>query len=171
MSGACDGAVDMYQSFKGQPAGWYPTCGTSEATPEFAGIVALADQVAHRKLGLINPDLYLLSSAHAKGIVDVTRGNTSVSFRPGAGNKLFNVRGFTAGRGYDLASGVGTVNAPAFVTELALMASHAELDPPRTSPGPGQAALTRRTTTAVTRERCGRCFVLSRLSWFSERSS
>jgi subtilase family serine protease len=124
MSGACDGAVDMYQSFKGQPAGWYPTCGTSEATPEFAGIVALADQVAHRKLGLINQDLYLLSSAHAKGIVDVTRGNTSVSFRQGAGNKLSKVKGFTAVRGYDLASGVGTVNAPAFVTELAMMSSH-----------------------------------------------
>ena len=46
MSGACNGAADMYQSFAGQPAGWYPTCGTSEATPEFAGIVALADQVA-----------------------------------------------------------------------------------------------------------------------------
>jgi len=124
MSGACDGAVDMYQSFKGQPAGWYPTCGTSEATPEFAGIVALADQLARRKLGLINPDLYLLSSAHAKGIVDVTQGNTSVSFRPGSGNKLFHVKGFTAVRGYDLASGLGTVNAPAFVTELAMMASH-----------------------------------------------
>jgi subtilase family serine protease len=124
MSAACDGAVDMYQSFKGQPAGWYPTCGTSEATPEFAGIVALADQVAHRKLGLINPDLYLLSSVHAKGLVDVTHGNTSVSFRPGAGTRLFKVKGFTAVRGYDLASGVGTVNAPAFVTELAMMAGH-----------------------------------------------
>ena len=63
MSGACDGAADMYQSFKGQPAGWYPVCGTSESTPEFAGIVALAEQVAHRKLGLINPDLYLLSTS------------------------------------------------------------------------------------------------------------
>ena len=47
MSGACNGAVDMYQSFAGQAAGWYPTCGTSEATPLFSGIVALADQVAH----------------------------------------------------------------------------------------------------------------------------
>jgi subtilase family serine protease len=51
MSGACNGAVDMYQSFKGQAAGWYPTCGTSEATPLFAGIVALADQVAGHRSG------------------------------------------------------------------------------------------------------------------------
>jgi subtilase family serine protease len=122
MSGACNGGVDMYQSFKGQPAGWYPTCGTSEATPEFAGIVALADQAAHRRLGLLNPDLYLLSAARARGIVDVTRGNTAVSFRQGPGNKLFRVKGVAARRGYDLASGVGTVNAPALVAELAAMA-------------------------------------------------
>jgi hypothetical protein len=42
MSAACDGSVDVYQSFAGQPAGWYPTCGTSEATPLFAGIAVNA---------------------------------------------------------------------------------------------------------------------------------
>ena len=63
MSAACNGAVDTYQSFPGGPAGWYPTCGTSEATPEFAGIVALADQVAGHPLGLINPALYKLAAA------------------------------------------------------------------------------------------------------------
>jgi subtilase family serine protease len=121
MSGACDGAADMYQSFKGQPAGWYPTCGTSEATPEFAGIVALADQVAGHPLGLINPDLYLLARMRAPGIIDVTHGNNTVSFRQG---KLRKVVGFAARRGYDLASGVGTVNAPAFVAELGWLAKH-----------------------------------------------
>ena len=117
MSGACDGAADMYQSFKGQPAGWYPTCGTSEATPEFAGIVALADQVAGRPLGLINPFLYRMSARHLPGIADVVSGNNTVSFRQGG--KLHTVHGFRARRGYDLASGVGTVNAPLFVFELA----------------------------------------------------
>ena len=62
MSAACNGAVDVYQSFPGIPAGWYPTCGTSEATPLFSGIVALADQVAGHPLGLINPALYLMSA-------------------------------------------------------------------------------------------------------------
>jgi subtilase family serine protease len=117
MSGACNGAVDVYQSFGGQPAGWYPICGTSEATPEFAGIVALADQVAHHPLGLINPTLYALSAAHAPGIVDVTKGNNTVSFTQGG--KLHTVKGFSARPGYDLASGVGTVNARYFVYELA----------------------------------------------------
>ena len=117
MSGACNGAVNLYQSFVGQPAGWYPTCGTSEATPLFSGIVSLADQVAHHPLGLINPALYSMSSKHARGLVDVTSGNNSASFPQGG--TVQTVTGFTARPGYDLASGVGTVDAAWFVPELA----------------------------------------------------
>ena len=116
MSGACSGLVDVYQSFPGQPSGWYVVCGTSESTPLFAGIVALADQLAGRSLGLINPDLYALSAAHAPGLIDVTAGNNSVSFVQN--NGLVTVPGYHAGPGYDLASGVGTVNAALFVPEL-----------------------------------------------------
>jgi subtilase family serine protease len=117
MSGACNGAVDVYQSFGGQRAGWYPTCGTSEATPLFAGIVALADQVAGHPLGVINPSLYRLSAARAPGIVDVVSGNNTVSFSQDG--TPHTIRGFAARPGYDLASGVGTVNALLFVGELA----------------------------------------------------
>jgi subtilase family serine protease len=122
MSGACDGAVDVYQSFAGQTPGWYPTCGTSEATPLFAGVVALADQVAGHPLGLINPALYALSAEHARGIADVLKGNNTVSFEQDG--KLDTVKGFDAQPGYDLASGVGTVNADSFVFELAKVAGH-----------------------------------------------
>ena len=122
MSAACNGAADMYQSFAGQPAGWYPTCGTSEATPEFAGIVALADQMAGHPLGVINGYLYRMLAQHAPGLVDVVSGNNTVSFRQGG--KLHTVRGFRARPGYDLASGVGTVNALRFVPELARAADH-----------------------------------------------
>ena len=122
MSGACDGGADMYQSFPGQPAGWYPTCGTSEATPEFAGIVALADQVAGHPLGLINPALYRLAAARQPGITDVTKGNNTVSFTQN--NHEDTVQGFAARPGYDLATGLGTVNAPYFVPELARLAGH-----------------------------------------------
>jgi len=122
MSAACNGAADMYQSFDGQPAGWYPTCGTSEATPEFAGIVALADQVAGHPLGVINGYLYRMLAQHAPGIVDVVSGNNTVSFRQGG--RLHTVRGFRARPGYDLASGIGTVNAVRFVPELAQVADH-----------------------------------------------
>jgi subtilase family serine protease len=122
MSAACNGAVDTYGTFGGAPAGWSPACGTSEATPLFAGIVALADQVAGHSLGLINPALYQLSAQGAPGIVDVTSGNNTVSFSQGGHEHT--VPGFAATHGYDLASGVGTVNAAYFVRELAFLAGH-----------------------------------------------
>jgi subtilase family serine protease len=117
MSGACNGAVDTYNSYGGIPAGWYPTCGTSEATPLFSGVVALADQVAGHGLGLINPALYQLSAEHARGIVDVTSGNNTVTFTQNG--KTYTVQGYSATKGYDLVSGVGTVNGAYFVPELA----------------------------------------------------
>ena len=117
MSAACNGAVNTYQSFGGIPAGWGQVCGTSEASPLFAGVVALADQVAGHPLGVINPRLYRLEAQHARGLVDVVKGNNTVSFHQGG--KLHTVHGFRAAPGYDLASGIGTVNAPLFVRELA----------------------------------------------------
>jgi len=120
MSASCSGAVVMYQSFRGQPAGWYPTCGTSEATPEFAGIIALAGQLAGHPLGPVNPLLYQLAAHHASGLVDVRRGGNSVVF--GQGGRRHKVTGFRARPGYDLASGVGTISAPAFVAQLAAAA-------------------------------------------------
>jgi len=120
MSAACDGSVDTYGTYGGAPPGWSPSCGTSEATPLFAGIVALAAQVAGHPLGPVNPALYRLAAAHARGVVDVTKGDNTVSFTQGG--KRHRVPGFTAVPGYDLASGVGTVNAAYFVRELAAAA-------------------------------------------------
>ena len=117
MSAACSGAINVYQSFGGQPVGWYAACGTSESSPLFAGIVALADQVAGHRLGLINPALYRLAAEHAPGLVSIRSGNTTVSFRQGG--KKHTVRGYGARAGYNLATGLGTINAQLFVPELA----------------------------------------------------
>jgi subtilase family serine protease len=117
MSAACSGLVVTYDGFAGEQAGWYVDCGTSEATPLFAGIVALADQEAGHSLGLINPALYAMAADHAPGLVDVTQGNNTVSFFQNG--QLYKVWGYRAGPGYDLASGLGTVNAALFVPELA----------------------------------------------------
>jgi len=118
MSGACDGGAIMYQSFKGGgPPGFYVTCGTSESTPLFSGIIAIADQYAGHDLGVINPALYELSQAGAPGIVDVVSGDNTVTFTQNG--KVHTVVGFSALPGYDLASGVGTVEAAMFIPELA----------------------------------------------------
>ncbi|MFZ0001270.1 MAG: S53 family peptidase, partial [Trebonia sp.] len=124
MSASCDGAVEVYSTFPGQRPGWSLICGTSEATPEFAAIVALADQVAGHPLGLINPALYALSARRAPGIVDVTSGDNTVSFYQGTPRTLHTVAGYPARAGYDLVTGVGTVNAASFVYELAGVPGH-----------------------------------------------
>ena len=90
MSAACNGAVQVYSSYTFK--GWSLVCGTSEATPEFAAVVAIADQVAGHSLGLINPTLYKLESKHAAGLVDVTSGNNTVAFTQGG--KQVTVKGY-----------------------------------------------------------------------------
>ena len=93
--------------------------GTSCAAPEFSGLVAIADQIAGHGLGQINPTLYRLSAENAPGIVDITTGNNTVTFTQGTPAVTTTVQGFDAEPGYDLATGVGTVDARYFVDELA----------------------------------------------------
>ena len=119
MNAACSSPVFTYQSFpqSGASAGWYPACGTSEATPEFAGIVALADQIAGHALGVINPTLYKLAAEKAPGIVPVTSGDNTVTFNQDGTTST--IKGFHAQAGYSLVDGVGTVNGWYLAYELA----------------------------------------------------
>jgi hypothetical protein len=84
--------------------------GTSEAAPLFAGVLALATQLNHANVGPVNPALYqILGPAGARdGIADVVQGDDSTSTVPG----------FTAAKGFDVASGWGTVDASRFVPSL-----------------------------------------------------
>jgi subtilase family serine protease len=115
MSAAVDGACWVYYSFVRPTSPWHLFGGTSEATPIFSGIVALADQVARHRLGDINGALYVLGAASQlphplrTGLVDVTSGDNSFN----------GVTGFPARAGYDLSSGWGTIDAATFVPTLA----------------------------------------------------
>ena len=121
MDASCASSVAIYASYPGGgPSHWQTICGTSLATPLFAGVVAMADQAAGHPLGLINPAIYKMLAAHDPGLVDITSGNNSVT-----GNrkgKVVTIKGFGARPGYDLITGAGTVNAADFVPELARLA-------------------------------------------------
>jgi subtilase family serine protease len=92
--------------------------GTSEAAPLLAGVLALATQVNHADVGPINPVLYnsIGPRGAAAGIADVVKGNNSVTTPNG---KTVLVEGFHAAKGFDVASGWGTINAARFVPSLA----------------------------------------------------
>jgi Subtilase family len=84
--------------------------GTSQASPTFAGILALATQLRGADLGTVNPALAAIGPrGAAAGIIDVPAGYT---------NSAYGVTGFSTATGYDIASGWGTIFAPAFVPAL-----------------------------------------------------
>jgi subtilase family serine protease len=92
--------------------GWFIVGGTSCSSPQFAGLVAIADQIAGHGLGLINPTLYALAAGPNYGtyFYDVTTGNNQAD--P-------TVPGFPATTGWDPVTGLGTPNAAALVPALA----------------------------------------------------
>jgi subtilase family serine protease len=122
MSAAFSGAVLIYESFTGAPGVWGPGGGTSVASPLLSGVIAIADQYAHARLGLINPALYQLEQEHAPGIVDITQGDNTVTFT--LNGTTYTVTGYPATPGYDLVTGVGTIDAARFVPELATTTLH-----------------------------------------------
>ena len=97
--------------------GYYFSGGTSASTPTFAGIVALVQQkLGTGSLGNINPVLYALAAQSPSAFHDVTTGNNIVPCQPGVnGCPAAGHYGFSAGPGYDLATGLGSVDAKAFV--------------------------------------------------------
>ena len=84
---------------------FYVFGGTSAAAPSLAGIMSLVVQRSGAPLGNANPGLYALATKQANAgaavFHDTTSGNNSV---PGT-------TGFAAGAGFDLATGLGSVDA------------------------------------------------------------
>ena len=90
--------------------------GTSAGSPSFAGIVALLVQ-AKGAQGNINPNLYALAARSTDVFHDITSGNNSVACRVGSTNCTTGTMGYTAGVGYDQATGLGSVDASRLLSE------------------------------------------------------
>jgi len=99
--------------------------GTSLSTPVFAGITALLNHylvgtgaVGKSGLGNLNPVLYGLAQTSTDIFHDVTTGNNVVPCRAATPNcTAVGSLGYQAGPGYDLVTGLGSVNAYNLVTE------------------------------------------------------
>ncbi|HEY4026044.1 MAG TPA: S53 family peptidase [Candidatus Dormibacteraeota bacterium] len=85
--------------------------GTSNSAPLWGGLVALADQYAHRELGFINPAIYSIarSSSYHTAFHDITTDTAGTN-------------GYPATPGWDPVTGWGTPNAQELIPLLASFA-------------------------------------------------
>jgi subtilase family serine protease len=92
-----------------------PGAGTSAGAPFWAGLVAIANQYAHRDLGFINPGLYRIakSASYRAAFHDVTTGDNTVRFG------TVTVTGYHAAPGWDPVTGWGSPDAQVLVPLLA----------------------------------------------------
>jgi subtilase family serine protease len=98
--------------------GWYDIGGTSLSCPQWAGLIAIADQMNGGGLGLVNPFLYTIASnpvQYAADFFDVTTGNNTAD--P-------SVTGYPATSGWDPVTGLGTPDAAHLLPDL-VAAAHA----------------------------------------------
>ena len=104
---AIAGAVVVWQGLHGIVGG------TSVGTPEWAGILALANQArtaaGNGPLGQANAALYSVAKNHPDAFHDITTGDNT--FDPA-------FTGFSAGPGYDLTTGLGTPDVAKLVGYL-----------------------------------------------------
>ncbi len=100
--------------------GWYDIGGTSLSCPQWAGLVAIADQINGGGLGVINPALYKIgadAARYARDFFDVASGNTN------DGDP--SIPGYPATTGWDPVTGLGTPNAANLVPDL-VRAAHGQ---------------------------------------------
>lgn len=103
---AIDGGVIV--AFDGS---FYIFGGTSSGSPQWAGITADVAQLNKGSLGFINPALYQIARQTPRAYNDITKGQ----------NGDFGLGGFTAGTGWDAASGLGTPRVGTLALALAAL--------------------------------------------------
>ena len=118
-------ATSCSAGFRDSAGNLSPVGGTSVGAPAFAGIVAILNQATQSGgLGNINPTLYSLGGTGA--FHDITTGNNIVpctSGTPVSGSASIRCPtsapfqlGYSAAAGYDLVTGLGSINANVLAT-------------------------------------------------------
>ena len=107
-----NGSLGDFTNAAGGHGGWFIIGGTSVACPQWAGMVAIADQINGCGLGLINPGLYSIGAdptRYANDFFDITTGNNTLD--P-------TIPGYPATPGWDPVTGLGTPNAANLLPDL-----------------------------------------------------
>ena len=123
--------------------------GTSVASPAFAAIMALVNQKTGERQGNANYILYKLAAQQPTAFHDVNTGANAVPCSPGspncttktAGDAYGILNGYNAVTAYDMASGLGSIDANNLVTKwtsVTLLPSTTTLSIPTTTATHGQ---------------------------------
>ena len=118
----------------------YVVGGTSASAPAFAGMLALVKQSTGERQGQANYSLYHLAQKYPEIFHDVTTGTNAVPCVKGSESCALNeagyyyLTGYNAGAGYDLATGLGSVDVTAMLAHwasagLAATATHVTFSP------------------------------------------
>ncbi len=97
---------------------WSLAGGTSASAPLWAGLIAIADQMAGHPLGFINPAIYKVaeSANYAQDFHDITVGNNNMN------EGGVTVTGYSAARGWDAVTGWGTPDAAHLLPDMIVAA-------------------------------------------------
>jgi hypothetical protein len=106
--------------------------GTSASTPAMAGIVALVDQSQKGRQGNINARLYALAAQYPGTFHDVMLGNNNVPcVNPSPdcsldtdGDGFYTLQHYSAGPGYDQASGLGSIDGGKLIANWNKVVTH-----------------------------------------------
>lgn len=128
---------------------YWGVSGTSASAPTFGGMVSLVNskrlEAGKSALGWINPALYALSEAFVN---DITAGSNFC----GVG-EICCGQGFTATKGWDPVTGLGSVNYTAFETAFFALGDNPNIPTAKpTRPPSSTVASSRNPTTRPTRE-------------------
>ncbi|MCU1298692.1 MAG: Multicopper oxidase [Acidobacteriaceae bacterium] len=128
--------------------------GTSMGAPTFAGILALINQATSKSgQGNVNSILYSLAASTPGAFHDITTGNNMVPCKPGTMNCPASTPyqfGYSAGAGYDLASGLGSIDTYNLVTSWPNYAgSYSLTDTPATVAAAGSSGTSTITATGA----------------------
>jgi subtilase family serine protease len=102
--------------------GYVAVGGTSAGTPQWAAIIALANELRGNRgpLGFVSPTLYDLAKdpkTYARDFHDITTGNNALNLMA-LGFPAASQFGFEAAPGYDLATGLGSPNVSNLLFDL-----------------------------------------------------
>jgi subtilase family serine protease len=97
--------------YSGEDGGWFIVGGTSAASPQWAGVAALADEVAGHDLGFLNPALYAIGANPAQYAADFYDPVHNT-------NQQSSIPGWPATTGWDAVTGLGTPNVANLIPDL-----------------------------------------------------